>query len=102
MLKVTLSKNGAIYFGEISLFLVNPSSIIDGFKSSQQISYIITIEHNPELNQTSLKWTRLNNKAQQQKTLLKECIVMPKISTCKEKPIRHSYHGELCLNTVIM
>ena len=49
MLKVTLSKDGAIYFGEISLFLVNPSSLIAGFKSSPQITYLITIEHNPEL-----------------------------------------------------
>ena len=32
MLKVTLSKDDIIHFGEISLFLVNPSALIAGFK----------------------------------------------------------------------
>ena len=41
MLKVTLLKDGAIYFGEISLFPVNRSSLIAGFKSSPQITYLI-------------------------------------------------------------
>ena len=49
MVKVTLSADGAIYFAEISLFLVNLSSLIVGFKSSQQMTYVMTIVHSTEL-----------------------------------------------------
>ena len=48
MLKVTLSQDGTIDFGEILLFLANPSPLIAGFKSNPQIAYLVTIEHNPE------------------------------------------------------
>ena len=42
-------KDGVIYFGELSLFHVNLSSLIAGSKSNKQITYLMTIEHNPEL-----------------------------------------------------
>ena len=51
MLKVTFSADGVIYmyFGEISLCHVNLRWLIAGFNSSQQITYVMTMEHNTEL-----------------------------------------------------